>query len=638
MAYAILFSYVEFRTGSALYFFRTFLYNSNGIVPGTHRATIPICKTCFHEGVDDLKLLFKSCRGYYHQLFLGPIFKLMEAIFELLVPLIMADIIDVGIAAGDSAYVLRQGLLLLILAVLGIISATICQYFASVAAFGVGASLRSRVFHHIMELSGKELDSIGSGSLITHITNDVNQVQNGLNMLIRLATRAPFLTIGSILMAFRINPRIAITFLVFTPMIVAVLYWIMKHTLPDYVHIQNKQDNLGALVGENLKGTRVIRAFSRQNSEKQGFDRANDALSRLTIRVGKISGALNPLTYLIANFGIIALLWYGAQFTDRGLMLPGEVFAMVNYMTQTLLALILLSNLIVQFTRAIASGRRLTTLLETKPSIQGESVPKAKKETSFLQFENVDFAYISGHPTLSDINFTVKAGSTVGIIGGTGCGKTTLVNLLLRFYDVDSGRILLDGLDIRSYPLSELRDKVGYVPQTVNLFSGTIRSNLSIGKPDATDEELWRALEIAQSASFVRLDPAGLDAPVEQGGKNFSGGQRQRLTIARALVQHPPLLILDDSFSALDFATDATLRKALKETTENTTVLMISQRASTIKNADQIIVMDDGQIVGQGTHETLFEHCPVYREICISQNITAETNSSAHSESEAVLS
>lgn len=552
---------------------------------------------------------------------LGPVFKLVEAVLELLVPLLMANIIDIGIKNGDTSYVLKQGVLLLLLAVLGVAAALICQYYASVAAFGFGASLRKQVFRHIMSLSGREVDQIGAGSLITRITNDVNQVQNGVNMFIRLATRAPFLAIGSIVMAFRINAQIALVFLISTPLIMGVLYWIMKRTLPDYANIQKAQDNLGSLSGENLEGARVIRAFSRQESEKQDFDKASDLLSEVTIRVGKISAALNPLTYLISNVGIIALLWYGAKFANRGLILSGDVFAMVNYMTQTLLALIVLANLIVQFTRAVASTKRLSALLDMKPCIQGESVPKGNKESAFLAFESVDFSYTNGRNALSNIDFSVQQGQTIGLIGGTGCGKTTLANLILRFYDVTSGRILLDGQDIRSYPLEELRKKIGYVPQTVNLFSGTIRSNLRLGNPNATDEVLWQALKTAQGEEFVRSKPQGLDTPVEEGGKNFSGGQRQRLTIARALAKQPQLLILDDSSSALDFATDAALRKALREDIHNTTVLLISQRASTIKNADCIFVMDNGHIVGQGTHDELLANCSIYREICISQKL-----------------
>lgn len=570
-----------------------------------------------------MKALFANFRGYYPQLILGPLFKLLEAVLELMVPLLVANIIDVGIASGDRAYVLRQGLFLLLLAVLGMAAATTCQYFASVAAFGFGASLRRQVFRHILTLSGHETDAIGSGSLITHITNDVNQVQNGVNMFIRLATRAPFLAIGSIVMAFVLNARIALIFLAATPLIILVLYQVMKRTLPDYARIQQRQEHLGTLTGENLEGARVIRAFSRQESEMQDFSNASDALSALTIRVGRISAALNPLTYVIANFGIMFILWFGARFANQGLILSGDVFAMVNYMTQTLLALIVLANLIVQFTRAAASARRLSTLLSTESSIQGQSVSADTTKNSFLSFENVDFSFSGpeGKNVLQQITFTAQKGQTIGVIGGTGCGKTTLANLILRFYDVTGGRVLLDGKDVRSYSLEELRKRIGYVPQKVALFSGTIRSNLLLGAPDADDTELWTALRTAQAQAFVQEKPEKLDAPVEEGGKNFSGGQRQRLTIARALAKKPSLLILDDSSSALDFATDAALRRALKQETSGMTVLLISQRASAVKDADLILVMDEGRIAGQGRHAELLYSCPVYREICISQKL-----------------
>ena len=575
-----------------------------------------------------MKALCTNFRGYYPQLILGPLFKLLEAVLELMVPLLMANIIDVGIAGGDRAYVLRQGLFLLLLAVLGVAAATTCQYFASVAAFGFGASLRRQVFRHILSLSGHETDAIGAGSLITHITNDVNQVQNGVNMFIRLATRAPFLAIGSIVMAFVLNARIALIFLISTPLIVLVLYQVIKRTLPDYARIQQRQETLGTLTGQNLEGARVIRAFSRQESEKKDFAAASDAHSALTIQVGRISAALNPLTYVIANFAILAILWYGARFADRGLILSGDVFAMVNYMTQTLLALIVLANLIVQFTRAAASAKRLSALLATESSIRGESVPHTREQSAFLAFEQVDFSYAgpAGKNALEGVSFTAEQGQTIGVIGGTGCGKTTLANLILRFYDVTGGRILLDGQDLRSYPLEALREKIGYVPQNVKLFSGTIRSNLQLGAPQADDDALWAALTTAQARDFVQQKPEGLDTPVEKKKKNFSGGQRQRLTIARALAKRPSLLILDDSSSALDFATDAALRRALKQDTGGMTVLLISQRASAVKDADRILVMDEGRLVGQGSHEELLQTCPVYREICVSQKLVPQAN------------
>lgn len=572
-----------------------------------------------------MKKLTSNLRGHYKELILGPLFKLLEAIFELCVPLIMAAVIDNGIQNGDTAYVLRGGALLLLLAVLGGLAGCTCQYFASVAAFGFGASLRTQVFGQVLRLSGREMDGLGAGSLITRITNDVNQVQNGVNMFIRLATRSPFLAIGSIVMAFAINARIALVFLLATPLIVGVLYLIMRATLPRYSEIQRGQDTLSALAGENLEGARVIRAFSRQASEKEGFGAASKALSAVTVAVGRVSGALNPITYVIANLGILLILWLGARSAQAGRIASGEIIALVNYMTQTLLALIVLANLIVQFTRAIASAKRLAALLDLEPAVNGPAQApasgQAPAENAWLAFEDVDFAYNPGRSALTGVSFAARKGQTIGVIGGTGSGKSTLASLVLRFYDVTGGRILLAGKDIRSYEPQALRALVGYVPQAVRLFSGTVRSNLALGNQNAADEELWAALRLAQGEEFVRQKPQGLDSPVEEGGKNFSGGQRQRLTIARALASRPELLILDDASSALDFATDAALRSALRREAAGLTVMMISQRASTIKNADLILVMDEGRLAAQGTHEQLLACCPLYREICISQKL-----------------
>ena len=572
-----------------------------------------------------MKKLTSNLRGHYKELILGPLFKLLEAIFELCVPLIMAAIIDNGIQNANAAYVLKGGALLVVLAVLGGLAGCTCQYFASVAAFGFGASLRSQVFGQVLRFSGRELDQLGTGSLVTRITNDVNQVQNGVNMFIRLATRSPFLAIGSIVMAFTINARIALVFLLSTPLIVLVLYGIMRATLPRYSEIQQGQDTLSALAGENLEGARVIRAFSRQASEKQGFSAAGRALSAVTVAVGRVSGALNPITYVIANLGVLLILWLGARSAQAGLIASGEIIALVNYMTQTLLALIVLANLIVQFTRAIASARRLAALLDMEPAVSGpvEGLPaqSAPAGGAWLAFENVNFAYTPGRNALTGVSFCAQKGQTLGVIGGTGSGKSTLAGLILRFYDVTGGRILLNGQDIRACDPAALRAKVGYVPQAVQLFSGTIRSNLALGCRNAGEEELWAALKLAQGEEFVRQKPQGLDSPVEEGGKNFSGGQRQRLTIARALASRPELLILDDASSALDFATDAALRRALRRHAAGMTVMMISQRASSIKNADLILVLDDGMLAAQGTHEQLLQTCPVYREICISQKL-----------------
>lgn len=566
-----------------------------------------------------------NLKGHYKELILGPLFKLFEAMLELAVPFLMARIIDIGIKNGDAAYVVRHAILLVVLGLAGVLFGCTCQYYASVAAFHFGASLRSQVFSHMLTFSGQEMDEVGTGRLITHLTNDVNQVQNGVNMFIRLATRSPFLAIGSIVMAFVINWRIALIFVLCTPLILAVLYFIMKRTLGQYGRIQKGQDTLNSLAGETLSGARVIRAFSRQGDEQQGFDNAGNALSELIIRVGKISGALDPITYVIANLAIVAIVWQGSRYANLGILQSGDIIALVNYMTQTLLALTVLANLIVQFTRALASAKRLDVVLATEPVVKNGTIATvADSCEDFLAFEGITFGYTPGTETVSQIDFRVQQGQTIGIIGGTGCGKTTLARLLLRFYDPEQGRILLAGQPIARYDLTTLHKTIGYVPQNVNLLRGSIRSNLSLGCPNATDAQLWAALETAQAADFVRQKPGGLDSAVEEGGKNFSGGQRQRLTIARALAATPQLLILDDCSSALDLATDAALRRALKTDCQGMTVLMISQRASSVKSSDTILVMDDGRLVGNADHDKLLASCPVYREICISQKLVGK--------------
>lgn len=573
-----------------------------------------------------MKQLFSSFKGYYKELILGPIFKLTEAIFELFIPILMANIIDIGIKNGDIRYILQRGGLMLLLGVLGLAAALTCQYFAALVAHGFGRSLRDRLFRHVLSLSNKETDAIGTNSLITRLTNDVTQVQTGVNMFIRLAIRAPFLAIGSIVMAMTINFKISIIFLVSTPLIIWVLYIIMHKTIPYYTKIQKKQDRLNAIAGENLAGVRVIRAFSRQEQEVEDFKTAGNELSDIVVRVGKISAALNPITYIIVNFAIVLIVWVGANFAFTGDIEAGKIIALVNYMTQTLLALIVLANLIVLFTRATASAKRVVEIFKIQPGIQGAKETLTDQKTNDrVNFSNVTFAYTKGsEAALQNINFTVTPGQTVGIIGGTGSGKSTIVNLLMRYYDVDCGDIFIDGVSIKNYTLEDLRAKIGLVPQTAMLFNGTIRDNLKLGKQNATDEELWQALTTAQGAEFVEKMPSQLDTIIEENGKNLSGGQKQRLTIARALVKQPEILILDDSASALDFATDAALRKALKTQTSDMTVFMISQRASTIKNADQILVLDDGVLVGVGTHETLLKDCEVYHEICVSQKLISE--------------
>ena len=570
-----------------------------------------------------MKALLSNFKGYYKQLILGPFFKLLEAILELMVPLLMADIIDVGIAGGDGRYVITHGLMMLGRGAVGLGCALICQYYAAVCAQGFGRSLRKQLFRRVFSLSRAEYGTVGADTLITRLTSDVNQVQTGVNMSIRLAVRAPFLTVGSIVMALSINWRIGLIFLLSTPLIVAVLYVIMNRTVPLYGGIQKGQDRISRLAGENLEGVRVIRAFSKQQAEVDTFGAAGDELAALTVRVGKISAALNPITMVIVNLAIVAIVWCGAQFADVGFIAQGEIIALVNYMNQTLLALIVLANIIVIITRAIASAKRVAEVLDLEPSMSAPAGSKpAVAGAARLACEQASFCYPGGgDAALEEISFSLRPGETLGVIGGTGCGKTTLVRLLTREYDVTGGRVLVDGVDVKDYTLRGLAAKFGVVPQTARLFGGTIRSNLKLGCEHASDEALWRALETAQGAQFVREKPAGLDTVVEEGGKNFSGGQKQRLTIARALAKEPEILILDDSASALDYATDAALRKALKTDTAEMTVVMISQRASTIKNADQILVLDDGRQCGLGTHAELLQNCEVYREICRSQGI-----------------
>ncbi len=578
------------------------------------------------EGIRNVKKLLRYFDGYKKQLILGPVFKLLEAILELQIPLIMADIIDVSVKNGDVAGIFRRGGRMLLLGVIGLASALICQYFAAVCAQGFGRSLRRDLFRHVFSLSQEQYGSIGADSLITRLVSDANQVQTGVNMFIRLAVRAPFIIIGSIVMAFTIHWRVALVFLVSTPLITLVLYVVMHHSLPYYTRIQKEQDAVARLASENLEGARVIRAFSRQDDEIAQFQRTGDNLAALNIRVGRLSAALNPITSVIVNLAIVAIVWFGGRFADTGGMEQGEVIAMVNYMTQTLLTLIVLANLIVTFTKAIASAKRVSEVLALETAMTAPEVSaKAKPGAPRIEFDNVRFGYPdAGEDAVEGICFAVAPGGTLGVIGGTGCGKSTLVRLLSREYDVSGGAVRVDGVDVREYSFSDLHGRIGLVPQAARLFSGTVRSNLKLGAPDADDESLWRALETAQGAEFVKAKPDGLDTQIEEGGKNLSGGQKQRLTIARALAKRPEILILDDSASALDYATDAALRRALKKDTSDMTVVMISQRASTIKNADHILVLDDGRQSGFGTHEELLKTCEVYREICRSQGLLNE--------------
>lgn len=566
-------------------------------------------------------------KQFKKEVLIGPVFKLTEAVFELIVPLVMAQIIDVGIANGDRGYVLRMGGVMVLLGLVGLGCALICQYCAARASQGFGTVLRSEMFRHINTLSHGEIDQIGTPSLITRITNDVNQLQLAVAMLIRLVVRAPFLVIGATVMALLLDWKLACIFFVAAPLMALVLYLVMSRSIPFYRIIQKKLDRISLITRENLSGVRVIRAFSRQEKEKERFAQASEDQMTTSITVGRISALLNPLTSAIINLAIAAVIWFGGFRVDAGGMTQGEVIAFVNYLNQILLAMIVVANLVVIFTKAAASATRVDEVLQLHPSIVNRvSRPAQEVEGSpEIAFDAVSFAYPdAGAYSLSDISFTVARGQTLGIIGGTGCGKSTLVNLIPRFYEVSQGSLKVDGVDVRDYPMEQLRGKVGIVPQRAVLFSGTLRQNMQWRKQDATDEEIWQALETAQAASFVRKMPDGLDSVILQGGKNLSGGQKQRLTIARALVGEPEILILDDSASALDFATDAALRRAIAkfsaERGNRMTTIIVSQRANTVRYADQIVVLDDGKAAGIGTHEQLLESCQTYREIYWSQN------------------
>ena len=569
--------------------------------------------------------LAKFLKRFRKEVIIGPIFKLTEAIFELIVPLVMAKIIDVGIANGDRAYVLKMGGVMVLLGLVGLGCALICQYCAARASQGFGTVLRSEMFAHINSLSHGEIDQIGTPSLITRITNDVNQLQLAVAMLIRLVVRAPFLVIGAAVMAVMLDWRLSLIFFIAGPLVALVLYLVMSRSVPFFKIIQRKLDRLSLITRENLSGVRVIRAFSRQEQEKKRFHEANTDQMETAISVGRISALLNPLTSAIVNLAIVAVVWFGGVRVQAGGMTQGEIIAFVNYLNQILVAMIVVANLVVIFTKAFASAARVNEVLEMHSSIVNKTnqpvQPVQEVKTPKICFEQVRFCYPeAGADALSDINLTIRRGQTVGIIGGTGCGKSTLVNLIPRFYEVSSGSIRVDGTDVRSYPIPQLRKKIGMVPQRAVLFSGTLRENMQWNKQDAGDEEIWQALRVAQAEEFVRKLPDGLDTRILQGGENLSGGQKQRLTIARALVGSPEILVLDDSASALDFATDAALRRAIAALDKEMTVLIVSQRANTVRYADQIVVLDDGKAVGIGTHEQLLESCEEYQEIYWSQN------------------
>lgn len=567
-----------------------------------------------------MRKLIKYLKGYEKESIIGPLFKLLEACFELLVPLVMARIIDIGIKNADLPYILKMGAVLIGFGVLGLTCSLTAQYFAAKAATGFGTELRKDLFSHINGLSYTELDTIGTSTLVTRITSDINQAQAGVNLVLRLFLRSPFIVLGAVIMAFTINVKLAWIFVVLVPVLSVVIYGIMMISIPIYKKVQNKLDKVLLITRENLTGARVIRAFSRQKEEIGDFDGESSQLMGIQLLVGRISALLNPITYVVVNVAIIIVLWFGGKTVYNGIITQGELIALINYMSQILLALVALASLIISFTKASASAIRINDVFEQSSDMkEGDTLVNPKKDAPKIIFDNVCFAYKGNKDSLSNLSFTVQPGQTIGIIGGTGAGKSTLVNLIPRFYDVREGAVKMDGVNVKDYPFGQLRRKAGVVPQNAVLFAGSIRDNMKWGKKDATDEEIYRALEIAQAKEFVDDKPEGLDTIILQGGKNLSGGQRQRLTIARALVGQPEVLILDDSASALDFATDSRLRKAIAEKTKGMTVFIVSQRATTIRNADQIIVLDDGAAAGIGTHKELFETCEVYKEICLSQ-------------------
>lgn len=579
-----------------------------------------------HRNEDFMKRLMMYLKDYKKESILAPLFKLLEAFFELLVPLVMANIIDYGISNRNMGYIGKMGLLLLLLGVVGLASSITAQFFAAKAAVGFSTQLRQALFDHIEDLSFTDIDKAGTSTMITRMTSDVNQVQSGINMTLRLFLRSPIIVFGAMIMAFTIDVKCALIFVVAIPLLSVVVFGIILSTIPMYKKVQSKLDQVLGITRENLTGVRVIRAFHQEAKESDRFRENNEALSAMQIFVGKISACMNPVTYIIVNGAIIALIYTGAVQVNIGNLSQGEVVAIINYMNQILVELVKLANLIVTMTKALACAERVASVFDIGADAayvgaqDQKLADKVDKSAPFLDFKHVSLTYQgAGAPTLQDMNFTVNRGDTVGIIGGTGSGKTSLVNLIPGFYPATEGEILLEGRDIRTMSDEELRGRIGVVPQRAVLFKGTIRSNLQWGKPDATEEEMWKALELAQASEVVDGKPGKLDATVAQNGKNFSGGQRQRLTIARALVRNPEILILDDSASALDYATDAKLRATIRTLEDKTTTFIVSQRASTIRHADKIIVLDDGEIAGMGTHDELLKDCTVYQEIYYSQ-------------------
>ena len=572
-----------------------------------------------------MKSLLIYLRNYKKETVLAPLFKLLEASFELLVPLVMAAVIDNGISNGDKPYVIRMCLIMVALGVIGLVCSITAQYFSAKAATGFATELRKSLFAHIQNFSYAKMDTIGTSTLITRMTSDVNQVQSGVNLVLRLFLRSPFIVVGAMVMAFTVDVRGALVFVVTIPLLSVVVFGIMLITMPLYKKVQADLDKVLLITRENLVGARVIRAFNKERSEERHFEKSNQELTDAQKYVGKLSGLMNPLTYIIVNGGLIVLIYVGALRVDAGILTQGEVVALINYMSQILVELVKLANLIITVTKAIACGNRIQSVFEEETGIpKGDAIACVMGadggDETFIEFDHVSMRYKgAGADSLSDISFCVKRGQTVGIIGGTGSGKSSVVNLIPRFYDVSAGQVRVAGKDVKDYQISELRSSIGVVPQKSVLFKGTVAENLRWGREDASEAELWEAVETAQAKEFVEGKEEGLAFKVSQDGKNLSGGQRQRLAIARALVRRPEILILDDSASALDFATDAKLRAAIRQIKGNPTVFIVSQRASSIMYADQILVLEDGEAAGLGTHAELLRDCPVYQEIYYSQ-------------------
>lgn len=572
-------------------------------------------------------------KNYKKETILAPLFKLLEASFELMIPLVVAAIVDKGIGRGDLSYVYKMGGMMILLGIVGLIAAVIAQYFSAKAAVGVATKLRQSLFGHIQSLSYTEVDTVGTSTLITRLTSDVNQVQSGVNMTLRLLLRSPFIVFGAMIMAFTVDVKAALVFVGVIPLLCIVVFGIMLLTMPMYQQVQKHLDKVLALTRENLRGIRVIRAFHKEKEEIEKFKKENESLTGMQLMVGKISALMNPVTYVIVNLGLVVLIYLGAMQVDAGHLSQGQVIALINYISQILIELIKMANLIVLITKALSSAKRINSVFDVKSSMveEGTEDIAEDQETPILEFENVSFCYANaGEESLSEIDFAVYKGETVGIIGGTGSGKSTLVNLIPRFYDATKGMVRFHGKPIEQYSLETLRQRIGVVPQKAVLFKGTIKSNLCWGKKDASEEEMKEALLAAQALGFVEKRDQALDAPVAQGGKNFSGGQRQRLTIARALVRKPEILILDDSTSALDYVTDARLRRELKARKDTMTTFIVSQRTSSIQFADKIVVLEDGKMVGLGTHKYLLDHCEVYQEIYASQYQSQEEEEEAY--------